>query len=186
MTNSEPSPSSSASPPRLTYRFGNCLLDARRRVLFVGLRERSLPEKPFGILSLLLEADGRTVTKDEFFARVWPNDHVSEANLTQQVCTLRAWLGDGAPDSGYIITVAGRGYRLAVPVERKLGLSMKQRCERCAQSLGPGAVATICSYECTFCIACASALGGTCPNCGGELLQRPRRATPSVALSSQR
>jgi len=36
--------------------------------------------------------------------------------------------------------------------------------------------ARICSFECTFCAACADgALGGICPNCGGELLPRPRR-----------
>jgi hypothetical protein len=34
----------------------------------------------------------------------------------------------------------------------------------------------ICSFECTFCSDCASQkLAGHCPNCGGELLRRPRR-----------
>jgi hypothetical protein len=36
--------------------------------------------------------------------------------------------------------------------------------------------ARICSFECTFCASCAeSVLGGRCPNCGGELVARPRR-----------
>ncbi|WP_397391657.1 DUF1272 domain-containing protein [Pseudomonas oryzihabitans] len=36
--------------------------------------------------------------------------------------------------------------------------------------------ALICSYECTFCAACAAGpLQGRCPNCQGELLRRPRR-----------
>ncbi|NYT61504.1 DUF1272 domain-containing protein [Alcaligenaceae bacterium] len=36
--------------------------------------------------------------------------------------------------------------------------------------------ARICSFECTFCATCAdSALKGICPNCGGELVARPRR-----------
>ncbi|MXG88936.1 DUF1272 domain-containing protein [Nocardioides flavescens] len=39
----------------------------------------------------------------------------------------------------------------------------------------------ICSYECTWCRECAtSVLGGTCPNCGGELVRRPVR--PAAAL----
>lgn len=35
--------------------------------------------------------------------------------------------------------------------------------------------AFICSFECTFCAACAEALDDRCPNCGGELLDRPAR-----------
>jgi len=37
------------------------------------------------------------------------------------------------------------------------------------------AAATICSFECTFCTACAAELKDVCPNCGGELVARPRR-----------
>jgi len=34
----------------------------------------------------------------------------------------------------------------------------------------------ICSFECTFCADCAQTrLNGRCPNCGGELVKRPRR-----------
>jgi uncharacterized protein len=40
----------------------------------------------------------------------------------------------------------------------------------------------ICSFECTFCRDCATAaLAGSCPNCGGELVARPRR--PAAALA---
>ncbi|MFN5904125.1 MAG: DUF1272 domain-containing protein, partial [Novosphingobium sp.] len=38
----------------------------------------------------------------------------------------------------------------------------------------PGAF--ICSFECTFCTECADDLDERCPNCGGELLDRPTRA----------
>jgi hypothetical protein len=42
--------------------------------------------------------------------------------------------------------------------------------------------ARICSFECTFCAACANdVLHGHCPNCGGELLTRPRRPAASLA-----
>lgn len=75
-------------------------------------------------------------------------------------------------------------------------LAMRPDCERCGVELpadAPGAF--ICSFECTFCAACAEALdafpvndaphrsghaGGMtgrkrCPNCGGELMDRPTR-----------
>ena len=58
-----------------------------------------------------------------------------------------------------------------------MGLAMKHECERCAQALPPESPdARICSYECTFCAACATALDARCPNCAGELVARPRRA----------
>jgi hypothetical protein len=42
--------------------------------------------------------------------------------------------------------------------------------------------ARICSFECTFCASCAEGrLGGKCPNCGGELLPRPRRPDGKLA-----
>ena len=53
---------------------------------------------------------------------------------------------------------------------------MRPVCERCAVELPPGSDrALICSRECTFCTLCADELGHTCPNCGGELVRRPRR-----------
>ena len=57
-----------------------------------------------------------------------------------------------------------------------MALQMKQHCERCAAALPvSGAGAFICSYECTFCRACARGMDHVCPNCGGELVPRPRR-----------
>ena len=54
-------------------------------------------------------------------------------------------------------------------------LEMRSGCERCGAALAPDAEATICSFECTFCPACAAELERVCPNCGGELVPRPRR-----------
>ena len=55
-------------------------------------------------------------------------------------------------------------------------LEMRPACERCDVSLPPSGEARICSYECTFCPDCTGEMNGCCPNCGGELLPRPRRA----------
>ena len=56
-------------------------------------------------------------------------------------------------------------------------LQLRSNCECCNKDLPPNSTeARICSFECTFCVSCADAiLDGTCPNCGGELLPRPRR-----------
>ena len=56
-------------------------------------------------------------------------------------------------------------------------LEMRPDCEKCGTGLpaeAPGAF--ICSLECTFGAECADDLDEQCPNCGGELLDRPTRA----------
>lgn len=57
-----------------------------------------------------------------------------------------------------------------------MALEMREACERCRTALPRESDdARICSYECTFCAGCAQEMGGRCPNCGGELVPRPRR-----------
>ncbi len=54
-------------------------------------------------------------------------------------------------------------------------LKMKKHCEKCNAATGEQDIAYICSYECTFCETCSTAMSAICPNCSGELLRRPRR-----------
>jgi hypothetical protein len=55
-------------------------------------------------------------------------------------------------------------------------LELRPNCECCDRDLAPEADARICSFECTYCAACGDGvLKGRCPNCGGELVVRPRR-----------
>jgi len=60
-------------------------------------------------------------------------------------------------------------------------LEMKAQCERCSRALTMGGSAMICSYECTFCDACAGEMSNRCPNCSGVLLPRPPRALLDAA-----
>jgi hypothetical protein len=62
-------------------------------------------------------------------------------------------------------------------------LQLRPSCECCDRDLGPeSGEAFICSFECTFCRDCAERiLGGTCPNCGGELVRRPARPLDRLA-----
>lgn len=56
-------------------------------------------------------------------------------------------------------------------------LEMRVACERCADALpAERHGAFICSMECTFCAPCAEALDDICPNCGGDLADRPTRS----------
>lgn len=56
-----------------------------------------------------------------------------------------------------------------------MALIMKAKCEACGIGLAQDGEAYICSYECTFCADCTAERQDRCPNCGGELLRRPRR-----------
>jgi hypothetical protein len=62
-------------------------------------------------------------------------------------------------------------------------LQLRPNCEHCDRDLPADTTeARICSFECTFCAPCATTrLDNTCPNCGGELVTRPRR--PAAALA---
>ena len=62
-------------------------------------------------------------------------------------------------------------------------LKLKPNCECCNRDLPPDSrEAMMCSFECTFCRTCTeNLLHSGCPNCGGELVPRPRRPTTKLA-----
>jgi hypothetical protein len=62
-------------------------------------------------------------------------------------------------------------------------LELRPNCECCDRDLPPeSGEARICTFECTFCAACAEdRLGGLCPNCGGGLVTRPIRPEKLLA-----
>ena len=61
-------------------------------------------------------------------------------------------------------------------------LEMRPDCEKCGRDLPPDRHgAFICSFECTFCDRCADVLDEKCPNCGGDLLERPMRVGDALA-----
>lgn len=56
-------------------------------------------------------------------------------------------------------------------------LELRPNCELCDCDLPPASLdARICSYECTYCVACVDgALQNVCPTCGGGFSPRPIR-----------
>ena len=59
-------------------------------------------------------------------------------------------------------------------------LDLRPECERCHAALSTDSLeARWCAHGCTFCSTCTDGdLKGVCPNCGGELLPRPRLSVP--------
>jgi len=78
-----------------------------------------LREQVFQVLRMLLEREGKIVTREEIEARLWPNDTVADFDhsINTTIKTLRRALGDSADNPRYIETLARRGYRLMVMTE---------------------------------------------------------------------
>ena len=72
-----------------------------------------------------------------------------------------------------------------------MALELRPNCECCDRDLPPSStLARICSFECTFCVACVeNILRNVCPNCGGGFVPRPIRPVnewrPGVSLAKR-
>lgn len=95
------------------YGFGPFQVDAEREVLYREGEPVALTPKTFQILLVLLRHGTEIVSKDELMKAVWPDTFVEEANLSRNIFMLRKALGESAGENRYIVTVPGRGYRLA-------------------------------------------------------------------------
>jgi Tol biopolymer transport system component/DNA-binding winged helix-turn-helix (wHTH) protein len=79
-----------------------------------------LQDQPFQILALLLASPGRLVTREEISQRLWPSGTFVDFDngLNTALSRLREALGDSADTPRFIETLARRGYRWMVPVDR--------------------------------------------------------------------
>ncbi len=89
-------------------------VDSAARHIDVGGRLTHLSPKAMAVLTVLCDAQGAVVTRDDLLASVWPDVHVGEEVLTQAIAELRRALGDKARTPRYIETIAKSGYRLIV------------------------------------------------------------------------
>lgn len=103
---------------RVLYELDAFRVDPVRRVLLRDGEPVPITPKAFSILLLLLERPGEVVEKTELLEKVWPGVFVTEANLTQNIFSLRKCLGERANDNRYIVTVPGQGYMFAGELRR--------------------------------------------------------------------
>src|SRR6266576_2597518 len=93
------------------YEFGPFRIDTLNRQLRRDEQVVPLKAKAVDTLLLLIQSRGDLVEKDELMQRLWPDSFVEEANLTQNIYTLRKALG-----GDYIQTIPRRGYRFVAEV----------------------------------------------------------------------
>jgi TolB-like protein/Flp pilus assembly protein TadD len=89
---------------------GSWILQPRRQLIADGQRV-ALGRRALDILSVLAEAEGGIVTKDELFEAVWPGTIVEENALQVHVAALRKALG---PEATRLKTIRGVGYQLEI------------------------------------------------------------------------
>lgn len=95
------------------YEFGPFRVDPEKEILLRAGEAVPLTPKTFQILLVLVRHNQELVTKDDLMSAVWPDTFVEEANLSRNIFMLRKALGESPQDHRYIVTVPGRGYRLA-------------------------------------------------------------------------
>jgi eukaryotic-like serine/threonine-protein kinase len=95
------------------YEFGPFRVDTEKETLLRAGEAVALTPKNFQILLVLVRHSQEIVTKDDLLKTVWPDTFVEEANLSRNIFMLRKALGESPQDHKYILTVPGRGYRLA-------------------------------------------------------------------------
>lgn len=94
----------------MKVQFGGFTIDESTRQLLRSGCEVHLSPKALDLLTALLEARPRALSKTELHARLWPDTFVSEANLAMLVAEIRGAIGDDAKAPQFVRTVQRHGY----------------------------------------------------------------------------
>jgi len=105
-------------PVPQTYRFAEFELDLDAQQLRRDGRPLHLERRPLDLLAMLVQRQGRMVSRDEIIAALWPTRVIIDfdSGLNTLVRKVRHALGDSRDEPRFIETVAGRGYRFVAPV----------------------------------------------------------------------
>ena len=100
------------------YTFGDFQLDCRSHELHKRGRPLRVQRQALDVLSLLVEARGNVVTREELREAIWPPDtHVDfDRGINKAVNRLRELLGDRVARPRFIETLPKSGYRFLAPV----------------------------------------------------------------------
>lgn len=98
------------------YEFGRFVLDPGEKTLFADGQPVHLPAKEFDTLVMLVEHNGRALSKEEMLAAVWQDAFVEETNLAKQISRLRKILNANGEE--FIETIPKHGYRFIADLHR--------------------------------------------------------------------
>lgn len=103
--------------PSGVLRYGGFVVDAERRTATVDGRSVQLTQIEFDLLSALVAARGRILTRAQLVDALDadPAEPIQERSINVYIRRLRQKLGDEASQARSILTVRGLGYRVAEP-----------------------------------------------------------------------
>jgi len=91
------------------YRIGELFAEPEKHIVRVDKENITLSYKEYGLLIALLEADGKVMSRDELFSKVWGEFYGESRTLDVHIRNLRMKLGTAGK---YIETVKNIGYRI--------------------------------------------------------------------------
>lgn len=100
-------------PPH-QMRFGGLILDLERRRVTRGTRSIKLTPKEFELLRLLMNHPDEIVSRVTIMRQIWDTDYLGDTRtLDVHIRWLREKIEDSASAPSRLVTVRGKGYRLA-------------------------------------------------------------------------
>jgi len=105
-----------ANTKSAVYEFDSFRIDSAKRLLWNGGEPQAVTPKVFDTLVCLVKNAGKTISKDELMAAIWPDTVVEENNLNKNISALRQLLGEKPGEHRFIATVPGKGYRFVASV----------------------------------------------------------------------
>lgn len=94
----------------MTYEFGSCRIDVESRLVWRDASNIELTRKAFDLLLLLIQSRPAVVSKEDVYARLWPDTFVTESSIQALVSEIRQAIGDDGASQKWIRTVRGIGY----------------------------------------------------------------------------
>ncbi len=124
---------------RACARFDSFQVDLSSRELFRSGVRVPIQEQPLQVLHLLLEAEGKVVTREQLRRALWPDDTFVdfEHGVNTAVKKLRQALEDSAEGPKFVETLPKIGYRFIAPVEWVADQSRGNPLQRVVP-IGPG------------------------------------------------
>jgi DNA-binding winged helix-turn-helix (wHTH) protein len=101
-----------ADDKRFVCEFGKFVLDPQEKTLFLDDRAMVLPVKEFETLLLLVENNGKALSKEEMMQGIWPGAFVEETNLAKQISCLRKILNTVGENLSKLSRKAVAAFRL--------------------------------------------------------------------------
>ncbi len=113
------------------YLFNDFVLKPEELSLYHNKKRLELGLKGFKLLNILVQNQGKLVPKDELIAAAWEGQIVTDGTLNKQIERVRQILGNSCPETIFVETVRGMGYKFVPEIKtlknKKKGLAKWQK-----------------------------------------------------------